>query len=444
MKTATLKRENWFRQTARFRRNRSVDESDRPSSGAVGTTAPSRAKSSMEPEALRRSIRTVAWAFRGYDVQNMGRSRELLLHDLYGPIVRETLEHVGEIASEAVGRPIDLVHRVECEHPTRLEEFPEDVALIVAMEWAQLRILEDVFHIPIRNARLSIGYSIGELTALILGGSYTMEQLLPVPLSLATDCAELAQDTTMGVLFTRGAALVPADVERMCRAVSIEGNGLVGPSAYLAPNTALLLGQGDTLSRVEQVMRDYLPRKTSLRRNGNRWPPLHSPLMWRKNIPNRTAMMLYQRGGGERPPVPPIYSCVSGKANYDEHNAREMLVRWTDQPQRLWDAIDGTLAAGVHTVVHVGPAPNLIPSTFERLSNNIQKQLGHPMLRKLGYDVAHTIQRHAWLAHLLPSRASLLRVPWLNHIVLEDWLLARPVATLCGSEPQTRERRLMS
>ena len=42
----------------------------------------------------------------------------------------------------------------------------------------------------------SFGHSIGELSALVLGGVYAMEQLLPVPLSLATDCAELTANTT--------------------------------------------------------------------------------------------------------------------------------------------------------------------------------------------------------------------------------------------------------
>jgi [acyl-carrier-protein] S-malonyltransferase len=33
------------------------------------------------------------------------------------------------------------------------------------------------------------------------------------------------------------------------------------------------------------------------------------------------------------------------------------------------------------------------------------------------------MNRHTWLASVLPSKAALLRAPFLTHVVLEDWLL---------------------
>jgi [acyl-carrier-protein] S-malonyltransferase len=295
------------------------------------------------------------------------------------------------------------------------------------MELAQVRLLEEVFDVPVRRARLAMGYSIGELSAVVFSGLYRLDELLPIPLALASDCAELASDTSMGILFTRAAELPPDDVERLCLAASSEGRGLVGPSAYLSPNTALLLGQGDTLDRVERLIPEFLPGKTMLRRNPHRWPPLHTPLVWRRNIPNRTAVALYQAGGGNRAPDPPVISCVTGDAGYDEVNSRELLTRWTDRPQRLWDAIDGILAAGVETVIHVGPAPNLIPATFARLGKNVEAHLRRGGLFGLGRGLVARMNRHAWLAQVLPSRAALLRAPFLDHVVLEDWLLWQSV-----------------
>jgi hypothetical protein len=35
--------------------------------------------------------------------------------------------------------------------------------------------------------------------------------------------------------------------------------------------------------------------------------------------------------------------------------------------------------------------------------------------------------RRPWLTALLPSRTALLRAPTVEHIILEDWLLAQPV-----------------
>jgi [acyl-carrier-protein] S-malonyltransferase len=204
---------------------------------------------------------------------------------------------------------------------------------------------------------------------------------------------------------------------------------MVGASSYLSPNTVLVIGHGETLDRLERVMPGFLPEKTMLRRKPHRLPPLHTPLVWQRNIPNRAATALYRiTGGGNRPPTPRVVSCVTGAASYDAHNARDTLIRWVDQPQLLWDVIYETLVSDVDLVVHAGPAPNLIPATFERLSNNVSKQLGNRYLQMLGRGVGSRINRHAWLSRVLPSKAALLRAPHVQHVILEDWLLEQAVA----------------
>lgn len=378
---------------------------------------------------LTQHIETTALAFRGYDVANLGRSRELLEHSVYGAIVRSTLDQASEICSEVMHTRVDLADFIQAGEKTSLTTFPHDIATIVGMELAQLTLLEEIFEVPIRRSLMTYGYSIGELSALIFGGSYTLEDLLPVPIEMSHDCAELAADTTLGVLFTRGATLRTEDVERLCRAVSGEGNGLIGPSAYLSPNTALLLGQGGTLDRVEQVMADFIPEKVMLRRNPNQWPPLHSPLVWQRHIPNRTALMLYQLKGALTPPSPTVLSMVTGEASHNMVDSRDVLIRWTDHPQRLWDVIDETLSSGVECVIHVGPTPSLIAATFARLENNVIRQMGqgNKYLHILGRGLASELNRHAWLTRLLPSKAALLRTPYISHVILEDWLLEQPI-----------------
>ena len=394
-------------------------------SHASGTTATGPIPTSVV--AIKEKVGRAAFAFRGYDVANLGRSAELLGHPRYGPQVRRVLNEVSEVAAEALGRPVDLAARIEAGVASTLSSFPDDVAMIVAMELAQVRVLQDCFGVPMGAARLSVGYSIGELSAMILGGVFPLDQLLPVPLALAPDCAELARNTTMGVLFSREPLLDEGEVLRLCRQISSEGLGLIGPSAFLSPNTALILAEGDSLDRLEERIPAHFPGRVMLRRNSNRWPPLHSPIVWRKNIPNRAATAMYAIKGGSALPSPSIVSCVTGKASYDHDNSRDLIIRWTDQPQRLWDAIETTLNAGVETVIHVGPSPNLIPATFARLSNNVTKHIHNKTLQKIGHDVVTTMNRHTWLAHVLPSKASLLRVPFIEHIILEDWLLAQSV-----------------
>lgn len=372
---------------------------------------------------LKGRIGTASFAFRGYDQTNIGRSDELLAHPAYGPVVRRALDEASRISSETLKRNIDLAARVAARGASSLDSFAEDVATIVAIEMAQLRLLEEFFGVPVREAKQSLGYSIGELSAMILGGAFTMEQLLPIPLECAADCAELALDAHMGVLFSRSSVLHLEDVHSICTAVSSQGKGLIGPSAYLSPNTVLLLGQGDTLNRLERAIPEFLPEKTNLRRKPHHWPPLHTPLVWEKNVPNRTAVALYHIEGGMEKPKPAVISCVTGAASYDGINTRDILIDWVDHPQLLWDVIHETLVSGVELMIHVGPAPNLIPATFERIGNNVGKQLGNRYLQLLGRGV---VNRNAWLPRLLPKTA-LIRALFLEHVILEDWLLEQAV-----------------
>jgi len=368
-------------------------------------------------------LKTTAFAFRGYNVSNAGRSRELLRHPAYGPVVKDELETISAIATETIGRRVDLVSDIENNRETALETFPDDTAMIVGMELAQIRLLREFFDLDIQQAKLTTGYSIGELTSLVVGGVYDVDQLLPVPLSLCEDCADLAHDVTMGVVFTRGPELNFQQLKHLCTVISSEGKGMVAPSTQLAPNASLVLGQGKTISRLSQLKKDFFEGRVIVHKNPNRWPPLHTPLVWEKGISDRAGMLVYHIRGGHTLPDPPILSCVTGGADYNEYNSREILVKWSDHPQLLWDVIYATLASGVKTIVHVGPEPNIIPSTFERLSTNVMQQMGGKYLQALSKGVVSGLNRFAWLRSILPAKSALLRAPHIRHIVLEDWLL---------------------
>jgi [acyl-carrier-protein] S-malonyltransferase len=133
--------------------------------------------------------------------------------------------------------------------------------------------------------------------------------------------------------------------------------------------------------------------------------------------------------GGFQPPCPPILSMVTGERSYDDYHARDILRDWSDHPQRLWDAVYETLACGITTVIHVGPDPNLIPATFNRLSDNIVQQTSGKSWGSMGMRAAAGLARRPWLSAILPSRAALLRAPLLRHVVLEDWLLEHAPAS---------------
>jgi [acyl-carrier-protein] S-malonyltransferase len=376
---------------------------------------------------LRRAIGSSALAFCGYGSSNLGRSPELLAHPVYGPRVREVLKEASEICSEAKRMRVDLAARIEARIASTMECLPEDVATVLAMEIVQIQLLEDFFGISIREACLSFGFSLGEVSAVVVGGVLTMAQVLSFLLPFARDCLELSGETSMGVLSARGRALPVREARRLCISISSQGRGLIAPSAFLSPRTMLLLGQGDTLDRFGESMGHTLGAEVTLRRHASQWPPFHTPLVRQLNLPNRLALALYRLATDLRPPSPPVVSCVTGEDSYDELSSRELLVQWTDHPQRLWDVIQKTLAAPADLVIHVGPEPALIPVTFARLNRLVAGRLGARTLGLLRQNVIPGSSHTAWLTRLLPNGFSSWRSPFVEHLILEDWLLEQQV-----------------
>jgi [acyl-carrier-protein] S-malonyltransferase len=378
------------------------------------------------PLNLHDRLHTTSFAFRGYNVTNLGRTAELLAHRAYGQLMKQWLERASAIHADVTGRRIDLTARVRAGEETSLETFSQDVAMIVGVEMAHLELLKQFFNVDYAQAYAGFGYSLGEIAALIASGVFQMEDALAPLLNLADDCAELARDVTMGIVFSRGPALDFDAVQRLCLELNAEGQGVIGISAYLSPNTVLLLGQGTTVSRFKRAMRTALTGPPHLRKNKDRWPPLHTPILWQRNISDRAAFMMHTIGGGFTAPRPKVLSLVTGKDSYNEINCRETMHRWIDHPQRLWDVVYETLRTGVEVVVHVGPQPNLVPATFRRLQENVASQLarggGRFHLRAMSGMV-----RRPWLTALLPSRAALLRAPFIQQVILEDWLLEQEV-----------------
>jgi len=362
-------------------------------------------------------------AFRGYNTTNLGRSGELLAHPQYGGLVRRVLTRASQVTSDCMGRRIDLVERVEQGRETDLASFADAVALILAMEVAQMRLAEEFFGVRWDTAKLSFGYSLGEIGALVAGGVFAWEDALRIPLEVAEDCAELAKGATMGVIFTRKAPLDLKQIERLCLEINQRGQGVIGVSAQLAPNTVLVMGQGDTVDRLHTGLEAASARQVHLRKNHEQWPPLHTPLVWQRQVPNRAAHLMHTLPGGLVAPHPPVLSLVTGQTSYTSTNCRDLLQQWIDHPQRLWDAVYATLSQGIETVVHIGPAPNLIPATYRRLADNVTAQAKSGRLSGMGLRTLASLVRRPWLSQVLPSRAALARAPYVQQVILEDWLL---------------------
>src|SRR5688572_10031583 len=128
------------------------------------------AEGRMTPKELIRGLPRTALAFRGYDVANLGRSAELLAHPKFGPTVTRYLKLASGAAADILQRPVDLMTIVRAAEELPLEKYGEAIALVVAMEGAQLEILRLLYGVPVESARLSFGFSLGEVAALVAGG----------------------------------------------------------------------------------------------------------------------------------------------------------------------------------------------------------------------------------------------------------------------------------
>lgn len=380
-----------------------------------------------EPTPIANRIDRTALAFRGYNTENLGRTAELLYVPRYREIVCERLTQASDVCSEVTGRSIDLIRHVERGEEAPLERYAESVALVFATELAQLDLLEQIHGVRVGDARLAFGYSLGELVALVASGVVVGDEVLRVPLTMAPDCAELAGDVTMGILFSRGPAIDERSVHDACEQLTSEGAGVIGVSAVLSPNTYLVLGQQDTVRRLRKRLSEFFPQPVHLKRNDARWPPLHTPIVRQKHVPDRAAVMMQTLSINSSKPNPPVFSMVTGQriadgSTSESPSLRQTLRDWVDHPQRLWDAVVHTLSSDVATIIHVGPAPNVIPATFRRLSDNIRQQTSGGTLAAWGARAASQAQR-TWLSSLLPKRTALLRAPDVEHVVLEDWLI---------------------
>lgn len=383
----------------------------------------------MKTAELKARLSKTAFAFRGYNVTNLGRTSELLEHPAYGATVERHLKAASELCSSVTGRHCNLVARVRANEETSLETYGEALCLISGATLAQLEILKQFFGIEFSRAKLALGYSLGEVIAAVAAGVYSLDALLKPILSFTGECVELAQTVRMGVIFSRGPMLNLEAIERLCVEVTSQGQGTIAISTYLSPNTVLVLGQDGSLDALKAAIKVRFDREVFFKENPHRWPPIHTPIVRQRHISDRAAVLLETIPGGFQAPTIPIESCVTGRASYNDYNSRRIFSEWVSHPQRLWSALERMLSQHVEVVIHVGPDPNIIPATLERIRNNVETQLNQGSLTGFSLRAVSRIVRYRpWLATYLSKNAALLRVPQIHNIILEDWLLANTPA----------------
>ena len=367
----------------------------------------------------------IAIGFRGYNISNVGKTRELLDHPLLRDRLRERLRQADQICREAIGLEVNLWQRIAAGIPSSLETYSEDLAMIIAIELAHWDALLELLGAEEKHRiRVLTGYSLGEVAAIIVSGMMTYEQAVGPVLELSKDAAVLASDITMGIVFSRGPTLDTELIREKCEDITSRGAGILAISTYLSPNTVLLMGEGQTVDTFKEEMDEILPKSVHLRKNPHRWPPLHTPIVLKKHLRDRAAIRLQTTPCRDSLPDFPILSCVTGDIAYNGNNTRSLMTDWVDHPQLLWDCVHAMFQMGIDQVIHLGPEPNILPATLTRLADNVKAQLDQPNWYGYGLRTFSRITAdRQWLAKMISRDATLLRAPLLRQVFLEDWLV---------------------
>jgi hypothetical protein len=93
--------------------------------------------------------------------------------------------------------------------------------------------------------------------------------------------------------------------------------------------------QHNPLGIQENEMRRIIPEDVMLRCRRNHWPPLYTPIVWKRNIPKGTAMAMHQTGGGDRKPAPTVVSCTTGATTADSQSRSQSVARFGGGFMRL-------------------------------------------------------------------------------------------------------------
>src|SRR5438876_2103253 len=129
----------------------------------------------MPQKSLSARLLTAAIAFRGYNVTNLGRTPQLLAHPAYRSHVETQLRSVSAVAADVLHRPVALLSQVRAAQEPTLKQYGEALALLLAIESAQLGLLRDLFHVDWNAASFSFGFSLGEIGAVVAGGVLALE-----------------------------------------------------------------------------------------------------------------------------------------------------------------------------------------------------------------------------------------------------------------------------
>jgi [acyl-carrier-protein] S-malonyltransferase len=202
------------------------------------------------------------------------------------------------------------------------------------------------------------GLSLGEYSALIAGGGISLEDGLKLVAARGKAMAAACQahPGSMLAVMTGDTAVIAA----ACQQASD-----VWPANYNGPKQTVLAGSKAGLAQVEAWLSDQGVRTVPLKVAGG----FHSPLMADAQPPLRAALDQVHVFD----PATPVISTTALEP-FSAENMRSILAAQVAEPTKFADVVRQLKAAGIDTVIELGPKP-VLSKMIKRIDRSMTTHL---------------------------------------------------------------------
>ncbi len=203
--------------------------------------------------------------------------------------------------------------------------------------------------VPQEEIGMVAGHSLGEFSALVVGGALSFEdglRLVSARAKAMQRACELAPSTMAAII-----ALPDETVEEVCRKVSTDGN-IVVPANYNCPGQLVISGNIEAInSACEELKALGAKRALPLKVGG----AFHSPLMQ----PAKDELQAAIEATEISTPKCPVYQNVDALPHTDAAEIKQNLIAQLTAPVRWTQEVQNMIAGGATEFTECGPGKAL-------------------------------------------------------------------------------------
>ncbi|MCD8282098.1 MAG: ACP S-malonyltransferase [Prevotella sp.] len=210
-------------------------------------------------------------------------------------------------------------------------------------------VITALCNVPTEEIAMVAGHSLGEFSALVVGGALSFEDGLRLVSARATSmqrACELAPSTMAAII-----ALPDETVEEVCRKVSREGNVVV-PANYNCPGQLVISGNTEAINEACELLKAAGAKRALPLKVGGAF---HSPLMQ----PAKDELQAAIEATEVKRPVCPVYQNVDALPHTDPAEIKKNLIAQLTAPVRWTQEVQQMIAAGATSFTECGPGKAL-------------------------------------------------------------------------------------